>query len=192
MRILGIDPGSTITGYGVVEVRTEAQAGIAANGVRHVAHGTISGRRGEELADRLARIHRELADVVLSHRPDVAVVERVFVAANARSALVLGQARGAALAAVAGAGVSIGELSASQIKSAVVGTGNATKAQVKAMVTRLLALPEAPPTDAADALAAAVCRAHQGALADLDVRRGRGRGRRGRASGASFVVRRAR
>lgn len=182
MRILGIDPGATITGYGVVEVRGTR--------VGHLAHGTIAGSRGEDLGSRLARIHAGLGAVIQSQAPDLAVVERVFVAANVRSALVLGHARGAALAAVAGAGLPIHELTAGQIKNAVVGTGRATKDQVKAMVARLLALSEEPPSDAADALAAAVCQAHRGTLADLGVRgSGRPRSRPGRSP--RFVLRRA-
>ncbi len=181
MRILGIDPGSSVTGYGVVE--------RLADGVVHRAHGTVRPPRSHPLAQRLAAIHRELVRVIEEQRPDVAVVEQVFVSASARSALVLGQARGVALAAAAAAGLPVEEYSAQQIKLAVVGTGGAAKGQVQAMVRRLLSLEVVPAQDAADALAAALCRAHQGVLAGRTrpVRRGRGSGRRG----PRFVVRRA-
>jgi crossover junction endodeoxyribonuclease RuvC len=180
MRILGIDPGSSVTGYGVVERR--------AGEVLHVAHGTLRARRGAALAVRLAAIQSGLAAVIAEQRPDVAVVESVFVAESARAALVLGQARGAALAAVGAAGVPVEELSAQAIKCAVVGSGRAEKGQVQAMVRRLLALEDAPAQDAADALAAALCRAHQGRLAGLPSRRAT-RPQRGRRA-AGFVLRR--
>jgi crossover junction endodeoxyribonuclease RuvC len=173
MRILGIDPGSTVTGFGVVE---------RVNGVIvHVAHGTVRPKRGAPLEQRLAQIHREVGVVAVEHAPDLAVVEKVFLAANPRSALVLGQARGAALAALASAGLEVHELAAREVKKAVVGTGTADKDQVQAMVMRLLKLESRPPTDAADALAVALCQAQMGRLIDLDVRAGRGRRRRARS-----------
>ena len=152
MRILGIDPGSTATGFGVVE-RVGGQ-------LRHVAHGTLRPPRAAELSDRLSHLHAELCGVVRAHTPDLCAVERVFVAASPRSALVLGQARGVALAALGGRGLPVCELSAREVKKAVVGTGAASKAQVQAMVTRLLRLEEEPQSDAADALAIAICQAH--------------------------------
>jgi crossover junction endodeoxyribonuclease RuvC len=161
MLILGIDPGSTATGYGVVE-------GTRA-GLRHVAHGIVRPKAGDPLASRLAHIHAEVLAVARAHAPELAVVERIFVAANPRSALVLGQARGVALAALAAAQVEVGEFAAREVKQAVVGNGNATKAQVQAMVMRLLALDVKPPTDAADALAIAICQAHSGRLSGLGV-----------------------
>lgn len=162
MRILGIDPGSSATGYGVVE--------HAAGRLSHVAHGVIRSRRDTPLAQRLAQIHSRLQDEVLEHSPDIAVVEKVFVASNARSALVLGQARGAALAALAAHGLEVKEVAARQVKKAVVGTGAAGKVQVQAMVSRWLELTSVPPSDAADALAMAICYAHGGRLADMGVR----------------------
>jgi crossover junction endodeoxyribonuclease RuvC len=188
VRILGIDPGSLVTGYGVVERRGAA--------VHHVAHGTLRPPRAGALAGRLAAIHGGLSQVIAAHRPDLVVVEQVFVAANARAALVLGQARGVALAAAAAAGLGVEELSPQQVKQAVVGTGAAQKAQVQRMVQRLLGLEAAPAPDAADALAAALCRAHQSplpALRGVAPRTGRGAGRgRARARGAAFVLRRGR
>jgi len=165
MRILGIDPGSSATGYGVVE--------FAGGNLHHVAHGVLRARRGESLANRLSAIHAGLLAVVEEHGADLAVVERVFVAANPRSALVLGQARGAALAALAASGLEVAELSAREVKKAVAGTGSAGKAQVQDMVVRLLDLADRPPTDAADALAVAICQAHAGRLAGLGVSRRR-------------------
>jgi crossover junction endodeoxyribonuclease RuvC len=186
LRILGIDPGSLVTGYGVVE-RCGAE-------VRYVAHGTLRPPRTAELAGRLAAIQAGLAGVIDAHRPDLVVVEQVFVAANARAALVLGHARGVALAAASAAGLAVEELSPQHVKRAVVGTGAAEKLQVQRMVQRLLGLGAPPAQDAADALAAALCRAHQSPLPALgripaQARRGAGRGR---ARGARFVLRRAR
>ena len=124
MRIIGVDPGSKVTGYGVVE--------YSAGRVVHVAHGVLRPARTASLPARLAHIHHGLSEIVACHSPDVAVVEKVFVAANAGSALVLGQARGAALAALAAAGLGVSELTAREVKKAVVGDGGATKAQVPA------------------------------------------------------------
>lgn len=181
-RILGIDPGSQATGFGVVECEGSR--------LRHVAHGVLRPPREGGLAPRLAAIHAGIAEVIQTHAPALAVVEQVFVSVSPRSALVLGQARGAALTALAQGGLAVDELSPSEIKRAVVGTGRAEKKQVQEMVRRLLALERAPASDAADALAAAICRAHVG---DADraqlFRRSPGRGR-GRSRAARFVVRR--
>ena len=180
-RILGIDPGSQATGYGVVE--------RDGSHLRHVAHGVLRPTRGAALGARLAAIHDGIAALVETHAPERAVVEQVFVSASPRSALVLGQARGAALTALARAGLGIDELAPTEIKRAVVGTGRADKKQVQEMVRRLLALERVPATDAADALAAAICRAHIGERAGWGRRTAtRGRGRR---RPASFVVRRS-
>lgn len=184
MRILGIDPGSRVTGYGVVERVTAggdgAGAGVRglASSLRHVAHGTLRPPAGASLAERLGFLHRGLAEVVQRFEPERAVVEAAFVAVSPRAALVLGHSRGALLAALAGAGLPVAELAASEVKKAVVGHGGAAKVQVQTMVTRLLGLESHPPRDAADALAAAVCLAHAGALAGLAGRRRRGGGRR--------------
>jgi crossover junction endodeoxyribonuclease RuvC len=180
-RILGIDPGSTATGYGIVE--------RCAGRVRHVAHGTLRAQRGASLAERLAGIQAGLARAIAEHQPEIAVVERVFSGRNARSALVLGHARGVALAAAAAAGLPVCEYTAPEIKRAVVGSGAAEKRQVQAMIERLLGLDVAPALDAADALAAALCHAHRSPLAGL----ARRVGPRGRGAGAAsrLVVRRA-
>ncbi|MBW2382151.1 MAG: crossover junction endodeoxyribonuclease RuvC [Deltaproteobacteria bacterium] len=175
MRIIGVDPGSTATGYGVVD--------YADGRVVHVAHGILRPPRTASLAARLAHIHGGLAEIVALHAPDTAVVEKVFVASNPRSALVLGQARGVALAALAAAGLTVGELAAREVKKAVVGHGGAAKAQVQTMVMRLLDLRTEPASDAADALAVAICQAHAGRLAGLDVRGRRRRSVRARHEG---------
>jgi crossover junction endodeoxyribonuclease RuvC len=171
MRILGIDPGSTVTGFGVIE-------GSPARPV-HVAHGTLRPPRSHDVAARLDHLHSGLREIARIHAPDVAVIERVFVAVNPRAALVLGQARGVALAAMAGERVAVAELAARQVKQAVSGSGAADKAQVQQMVTRLLRLASTPPQDAADALALALCQLQMGRLAGLGLTTGRrGRGRR--------------
>ena len=183
MRILGIDPGSSVTGYGVVE-RVGAD-------LVHRTHGTLRPPKSQEQAVRLAAIQSGLAQVIEAHAPDLAVVEQVFVASSPRSALILGQARGAVLAAAGASGLPVEEVSAREIKQAVVGTGAAPKAQVQLMVKRILQLERKPPQDAADALAAAICRAHRGRLVDLA--RGAPRRRsRARRSGSGFVMRRSR
>ena len=186
MRILGIDPGSAVTGYGVVE----RQGGA----LRYVAHGTLRPPRSGSVSERLARIHSGIAEIVAAHEPDLAVVEQVFVRpGNPRSALVLGQARGAVLAALGAAGLRVDELTPQEVKSAVAGAGNASKDQVQRMVKKLLSLERVPAQDAADALAAAICRAHQGKLADLPARPARGRSRTGSSrSSQDWVVRRVR
>ena len=187
MRVLGIDPGSGVTGFGVVE-RVGSE-------VRHRVHGTLRPGRGVPLPERLARLLRGLSEVIEVHAPEVVVVEKVFVAASPRSALVLGQARGVALAAAAARSLPVHEYAPSQIKQAVVGSGAASKLQVQAMVKTLLALPRLPASDAADALAAAICHAHAGrlgALLDGELRSGRSRGRARRGGGRGYVVRRAR
>lgn len=159
MRILGIDPGSAATGFGVVE-RVGGQ-------LVHVASGTVRPPRGAPLAERLRFVQHAIAEVVAEHRPDAVSVEQVFVAASPRAALILGQARGAALVGVAEGGVAVSEYAAAQIKRAVTGNGRAPKGQVQHMVRRLLGLECSLASDASDALAAAICHAqslYQGGL----------------------------
>jgi crossover junction endodeoxyribonuclease RuvC len=182
MRVLGIDPGSLATGYGVVE-RCGAR-------VVHVAHGTLRPPRAGALAERLAALHAGLARAIAAHRPEVAVVERIFAGRSARAALVLGHARGVALAAAAEAGLPVLEYAPGEIKQAVVGTGGAEKRQVQAMVGRLLGLAELPAADAADALAAALCHVQRGRLAAVGAVFGRRRTRP--VAAGRLVVRRAR
>lgn len=171
LRVLGIDPGLSVTGFGIVERR--------GGRVRHVAHGTIRPPRDASLAVRLDRLYAALGEVIARYRPDVASVEQVFVAASPRSALVLGQARGAALAALGAAGLGVHEYAPARIKVAIAGNGRAGKDQIQRVVVRVLALLSTPAEDAADALAAALCHAEAGRLEGL-VPRARARRRRAR------------
>ncbi len=152
MRILGIDPGLRVTGFGVIDV----------DGVhlRYVASGIIRIPGDSSLPPRLKTIHDGIADVIAQYRPNSAVAEIVFVNVNPKSTLLLGQARGAAITAIVARGLPVHEYTALQVKQAVVGYGRAAKSQVQEMVQRLLALPGVPSTDAADALACAICHAH--------------------------------
>lgn len=152
IRILGIDPGLRHTGWGVIE-----QSGSR---LSHIAHGVIRIDPGISLAARLGGIHREITDLANAYWPTCAGVEETLVNANPRSALKLGQARGSAMAALHGAGLNVLEFSPRTIKLAVVGTGGADKAQVAFMVARLLPQAGKMASDAADALACAICTAH--------------------------------
>lgn len=171
MRILGIDPGSRATGYGLIE-----QQG---NRLIHLDNGAIFTRSDDELALRLQRIYRELSRLIEEFRPEAVAVEQVFMAKNPASALKLGHARGVALLAGINAELPVAEYSALQVKSAVVGYGKAAKTQVQQMTRTLLNLPEIAQEDAADALAVAICHAHSHHLADkIDRSAQRPRGRR--------------
>ena len=150
-RILGIDPGSLRTGYGIVDVR--------GNSVHPVTWGVIRMEAKDPLPERLHRIHEELAALILLHRPTEAAVEKVFLSKNASSALKLGHARGAAIVTCRTHGVAVHAYSAREIKSAATGHGAAPKEQVAGMVGRLLGLRVPIAEDASDALAAAFCRA---------------------------------
>ena len=157
IRILGIDPGLQTTGFGVLEADGPR--------LRYVASGTIrtaSADRGD-LPARLKIIFEGVCEVARQYEVTCAAVEIVFVNVNPQSTLLLGQARGAALAALVSSGLAVSEYTALQMKKAVVGHGHAQKEQVQAMVTRLLALHAAPGTDAADALGIAITHAHAGA-----------------------------
>ena len=154
IRILGIDPGLGITGYGVVEKEGTR--------LRYVASGRIRTDDSLELASRLSTILEGLAEIIGAHEPAEAAIERVFVNVNPHSTLLLGQARGAAICAAVMARLPVSEYTALQVKQAVVGQGRARKEQVQEMVKRLLALPGHPGEDAADALACAICHAHGG------------------------------
>lgn len=149
--ILGIDPGSRITGYGVIEQNGRQ--------LRYIDSGCIR-PDCSDIPHRLLSIFEGVDEIIRQYRPHQASVEQVFLARNPDSALKLGQARGAAMVAIMKHGIAVAEYSARQIKMAVVGTGGAQKEQVQHMVTRLLALPRSPQADAADALAAAICHAH--------------------------------
>ncbi len=151
MRILGIDPGSRITGLGIVEVRGRELKGVASRSIR---------LQGGELSPRLGKIYQAVNDIIEEYEPDLVAVEQVFMSNNAKSALTLGHARGAAICAAVNLGKPVSEYSAKQIKSAVVGTGGASKEQVQHMVRVLLGLTKTPQSDAADALACAICHLH--------------------------------
>ena len=153
MRVFGIDPGSERTGYGCVET----------DGSRHrvVVCGAISTSPTGSFADKLLRIHQQLAILIAECRPEWVAVENLFHAVNVRSALKLGHARGVAMLAAVEAGVPVVEYTPAEIKRAVVGYGRAEKHQVQHMVKLLLDLPAPPsPHDAADALAVAICHVH--------------------------------
>jgi len=180
-RILGIDPGLQTTGFGVIEAEGAT--------LRYVASGTISTARQSkgDLPARIKVIFEGVREVVQRYAPEQAAMEIVFVNVNPQSTLLLGQARGAALAALVASGLPVSEYTALQMKKAVVGHGQARKEQVQAMVARLLALPGQPGADAADALGLAVCQAHAGgslaalAAASPLARRAHAQYRKGRA-----------
>ncbi|MDI3259782.1 MAG: crossover junction endodeoxyribonuclease RuvC [Sinobacteraceae bacterium] len=151
IRILGIDPGSRSTGYGVIELDGQRS--------HCLAHGCIR-CEGANLPERLLKILRDLEAVIREFSPSEAAVEQVFVRRNVASSLILGQARGAAICALAAAELPLAEYAPAQIKSALVGHGRAEKPQIQHMVKVLLSLRTAPSADAADALAVALCHAH--------------------------------
>jgi len=171
LRILGVDPGTRATGYGVVEFVSAELAGRGGLRLRRVAGGVIRPKSGTPLGERLAGIQAELARVIERFEPDATAVENVFSGRNPRSALILGHARGVALAAFAASGLETGEYSPSQVKQAVVGYGAAAKPQVQRMVQRLLGLERVPPADEADALAIAICHGHSCGPRPLKARR---------------------
>jgi crossover junction endodeoxyribonuclease RuvC len=149
--ILGIDPGSRITGYGVLDVTTPKP--------RYVASGCIR-LQDADLPQRLARIYAGIAELIGEYRPGEVAIEQVFMSKNPDSALKLGQARGAAIVCAANHGLAVHEYGPRQIKQAVTGSGGATKAQVQHMVVAVLGLDGSPQADAADALAIALTHAH--------------------------------
>lgn len=156
MRILGIDPGTGITGYGIIDVE--------GNRLRHVDNGMIKTRSSEALPLRLKTIYDGLTSIIAEFSPDSVAVEQVFMAKNPRAALTLGHSRGTAVISAVNLGLEVHEYSALQVKSAVVGYGHASKGQVQQMVKVLLNLPEIAQEDAADALAVAICHANSRAL----------------------------
>jgi crossover junction endodeoxyribonuclease RuvC len=151
MKILGIDPGLRITGFGVIHKQ--------GNKLAYIASGVIK-TPDDDLPRRLKAILAGVSEVIRTYRPDCAAIEKVFVNVNPQSTLLLGQARGAAICALVGADLAVAEYTALQVKQAVVGQGKAQKQQVQDMVQRLLMLSGTPGTDAADALGVAICHAH--------------------------------
>ncbi|HEX7811838.1 MAG TPA: crossover junction endodeoxyribonuclease RuvC [Burkholderiales bacterium] len=154
MRILGIDPGLRVTGFGVLEKSGQKLA--------YVTSGCIRTDQDAELPDRIRTILEGLSQLIAEIRPQQVAVEKVFVNVNPQSTLLLGQARGAAICAAVIGSLPVAEYTALQVKQAVVGNGHARKEQVQEMVRRLLKLPGDPSPDAADALACAICHAHGG------------------------------
>jgi crossover junction endodeoxyribonuclease RuvC len=154
IRILGIDPGLRITGFGIIDKHGQKLA--------YVTSGCVKTNDAESLPARIKTLLDGIGEVIGVHRPQEAAVEKVFVNVNPQSTLLLGQARGAAISALVGAGLPVAEYTALQVKQAVVGHGKAAKDQVQHMVKRLLQLPGEPSADAADALACAICHAHGG------------------------------
>lgn len=155
MRVLGIDPGTRFCGWGIVEARQGSRIG-------HVAHGVIATKASEPVEKRLVVVHAELAKVIAEHRPEAASVEEVFFAANVKSALVLGHARGVAMLVAAQHGLTVASYAASMVKQAVVGTGRAEKEQVARMVSVILGVPGFERSDASDALALAITHVTRG------------------------------
>lgn len=153
MRVLGIDPGSRVTGWGVVE-----ECGAA---FRHVASGTIILGANDPVSVRLARLYGECGRLIDAWTPAAAVLERAFVARNVQSAFRLGEARGAVLAAMAAAGITVHEYAPASVKLATVGDGQADKRAIGRGIVLRLGLPRPPAADAADALALALCHLHQ-------------------------------
>jgi crossover junction endodeoxyribonuclease RuvC len=169
VRVLGIDPGSRLTGWGVVEERGRA--------FRHVGSGTIVLGAGSALGDRLARLQAACVRLLAEFAPDAVVLERAFVARNVQSALRLGEARGAVLAAVAAAGTTLTEYAPAAVKLAAVGHGTAAKDAVGRGVATWLRLARPPAPDAADALALALCHLQRAPLARALAAAGRAEGR---------------
>ena len=151
IRILGIDPGSQITGYGIID--TEG------NHSKHIDNGIIR-VQGKDIAEKLCLIYTGISELITEFQPQEVSIEKVFMHKNADSALKLGQARGAAITAAATHALDVFEYTANQVKQSTVGKGHAAKEQVQHMVKVLLNLPEVPFTDASDALAIALCHAH--------------------------------
>jgi crossover junction endodeoxyribonuclease RuvC len=152
MVFLGVDPGSSLTGFGVVSLQHGS--------LRHVGHGVIRAGTAGPFPHRLQRIYAGMMEVMERYRPDGAAVEAVFHAKNARSSLIMGHARGVILLAAVQWGVEIDEYSPLQVKLAVTGYGHAHKEQIRTMVKGLLGIREVSSLDASDALAVAICHAH--------------------------------
>jgi len=151
--ILGIDPGSRFTGYGVIKQEKQRFTYLGSGCIKAMS-------QGDDFASRLQTIFAGVSELIIQFKPDMFAIEQVFMGVNPGGALKLGQARGAAIVAATNSGLTIAEYSARQIKQAVVGTGAADKSQVQHMVKSILKLPGTPQADAADALAVALCHGH--------------------------------
>jgi len=164
MLAIGIDPGTAITGYGLVRELDDGSLQV-------VDYGVIQTPAGQAMPDRLVQIYQQLKQIILLHSPQSGAVEKLFFARNVRTALSVGQARGVVMLALAEAGVAVAEYSPNEIKQAVVGYGAAEKMQVQMMVQALLDLEQIPqPDDAADALAVAICHLHSARIRSLENR----------------------
>ena len=153
MRILGIDPGTAITGYGIIDAEGQS--------LNKISYGSITTPSKQKLSDRLLTINNSLEELIITYEPDEVAVEKLFFNKNTRTALSVGHARGVILLAAARKCLEIGEYTPLQVKQAVAGYGGAQKLQVQSMVKMLLGLKEIPkPDDVADALAVAICHAH--------------------------------
>ncbi|MHB1419066.1 MAG: crossover junction endodeoxyribonuclease RuvC [Bacillota bacterium] len=166
MLVLGIDPGTAITGYGIVETRGHS--------LKTVAYGQIVTSAGEPMPERLHIIYNDLTELIKIYSPEAMAVEKLFFNKNTRTALSVGQAVGVTMLAAACASIKVTEYTPLQVKQAVVGYGRAAKEQVQQMVKMLLGLEEIPrPDDIADALALAICHCHAHSLQDLVSRGGK-------------------
>jgi crossover junction endodeoxyribonuclease RuvC len=152
LRILGIDPGSHVTGYGVID--------RSGNYLRHVVHGEIKARKGSLLSEVLTDIFRELSSVIVETSPQAVSLENIFYGKNVRSLIRQAQVRGVVIYTCADKRIPVFEYSPLEVKKAVVGYGRAEKRQVQMMVKAILKLASVPPADAADALAVAICQAN--------------------------------
>lgn len=154
MLVIGIDPGTATTGYGLVREQEDGSLAV-------VDYGAIITAPDLSMPERLLELYRRLSEIILLHRPESGAVEKLFFQTNVRTAISVGQGRGVALLALAEAGLDVGEYTPLEVKQAVVGYGGADKNQVQQMVRALLGLPDIPhPDDAADALAVAICHLH--------------------------------
>lgn len=163
MRVIGIDPGTAITGWGVVEGE--------GNDLQMIAGGVITTAAGTPLPERLQIIYRELTKIIAQWQPDSAAIEELFFSKNAKTALAVGHGRGASMLALANANLPIAEYKPLEVKQAVTGHGGADKLQIQQMVKLLLSLDDIPrPDDAADALAVAICHLHSARLRMLEQR----------------------
>jgi len=162
MLAIGIDPGTALTGYGLVREEQDGSLTV-------IDYGAIVTSPDEPMPERLVQLYRQLKELLELHSPQSGAVEKLFFARNVRTALTVGQARGVALLALAESGVSLSEYTPNEVKQAVVGYGGADKNQVQKMVQALLGMEEVPqPDDAADALAVAICHLHSAPLRSLE------------------------
>ena len=159
MRVFGIDPGSHLTGYGIVEKRD--------NKLVHIDNGVVRPQSNQSFNERLRIIYQQICDLLDEFKPDVVALEDTFVAKNAKSAMKLGQARGVAILAASVRGLDIVEYHPTHIKQAITGVGGATKSQIQMMVKAILKLPDVAQEDASDALAVAICHLHSAKIKQM-------------------------